>query len=379
MTKSVGIITFHASHNYGSMLQAYALQRVITDIGLNCEIINLRTVRQKAYYSVGGFHRGTSKGKIKRRILLTPFYYSLINKYIKFENFLRNDLILTSKEYTSLTELDNESFKYDYYISGSDQIWNTTCLDFDWAYYLPFVKKGKRIAYAPSMGPAAGDSVKSEYYDIITHYLNEYDALSVREDGAAGFIKRQFGLEASVNLDPTLLLESEKWEEIISKEPLVRGDYIFVYTPFFNAEVFALADKISQKYKMKIVISQIYNDYIWESYKFSFLKSNVVVKTNVGPKEFLNLCKHARITCGGSFHLVVFSILLHTPFVVLDGLKDNRTLNLLEKLGLKQCSVTNKCNMECMPDPFKIDFGEVNIRLEALRDKSLLWLKNVLN
>lgn len=379
MTKSVGIITFHASHNYGSMLQAYALQRVVTDMGFDCEIINLRTVRQKAYYSIGGFHRGTSKGKIKRRILLAPFYQALTSKYSKFEDFLRNDLVLTSKEYTSLTELDNESFKYDYYISGSDQIWNTTCLDFDWAYYLPFVKKGKRIAYAPSIGPTAGECIDSEYHDIISGYLNEYDALSVREDGAARFLKRQFGLEASVNLDPTLLLESEKWEEIISQESLVKGDYIFVYTPFFNAKVFALADKLSQKYKMKIVISQIYNDHIWESYKFSFFKRNMVVKSGVGPKEFLNLCKHARITCGGSFHLVVFSILLHTPFVVLDGLKDNRILNLLDGLGLKQSSVAGNCSMECIPDPFKVDFGEANLRLGALRDKSLLWLKNELS
>lgn len=50
-------------------------------------------------------------------------------------------------------DLSNEDFQYDIYLSGSDQIWNTSCLDFDWAYFLPFVKRGKKIAYAPSMGP----------------------------------------------------------------------------------------------------------------------------------------------------------------------------------------------------------------------------------
>ena len=50
MKKTVGIITFHASHNYGSMLQAYALQQVILSLGFECEIINFRTLRQKTFY-----------------------------------------------------------------------------------------------------------------------------------------------------------------------------------------------------------------------------------------------------------------------------------------------------------------------------------------
>ena len=67
---------------------------------------------------------------------------------IGFEDFLQKELVLSEKEYSTLQELEKANFSYDYYISGSDQIWNDICIDFDWAYFLPFVKSGSRIAYA---------------------------------------------------------------------------------------------------------------------------------------------------------------------------------------------------------------------------------------
>ena len=97
MAKYVGIITFHASHNYGSMLQAYALQQIVLSLGLKCEIINFRTERQKLFYQPI-FNRGTSLGKIKRYILLSPYLKSLKGKKLLFEDFLNNNLHLTSKE-----------------------------------------------------------------------------------------------------------------------------------------------------------------------------------------------------------------------------------------------------------------------------------------
>ncbi len=70
-----------------------------------------------------------------------------------FEQFLNSELKLSYNEYGTLEDLENAGFNYDYYISGSDQIWNVYCNDFNYAYFLPFfVKSGKRIAYAPSMG-----------------------------------------------------------------------------------------------------------------------------------------------------------------------------------------------------------------------------------
>lgn len=377
MKKRVGIITFHASHNYGSMLQAYALQQVILNMGFDCEIINFRTERQKYYYKPC-FYRGTIQGKVKRYLLLFPYYKPLLEKFNLFEDFLKDDLLLTLKEYSSLTELENENFQYDFFISGSDQIWNTSCLDFDWAYYLSFVHTGKKIAYAPSMGPYAEGVILSQNYKKIKELLSSYSSLSVREEGTARWIKKHCDFDVDINLDPTLLLDSETWNTIIDSKPLICEDYIFVYAPFFNLEVLKMADRLSKRYNMKVVLSQIYDAHIWECYKFILSNNRFVVKLNVGPKEFLNLCKYARLICGYSFHLVAFSVLFHIPFLALNGMKDNRIANLLNMLSLQYRSVDADYALNRDLDLFDMSFNNVDLKISRYRERSLLWLNRAL-
>ena len=163
--KKVGVITFHASHNYGSMLQAYALQQVILGMGYDCEIINFRSIAQKEQYKPI-FLVGTLYGKFVRFIIQAMYALDILKKHRLFERFLRENLILSSKEYTTLEDLENADFNYDYYISGSDQIWNVQAHDFNYAYFLPFVRLGKRIAYAPSMGPGLSIPIYGNVFKI---------------------------------------------------------------------------------------------------------------------------------------------------------------------------------------------------------------------
>ena len=142
--KKVGIITFHASHNYGSMLQAYALQQTVLKFGFECEIINLRTHAQREMYRP--FYRQNGWRK-KLKAIRYPFLaMDDVRKHRFFEKFLNQKYILSPDTYTSAEELKDANLDYDCYISGSDQIWNTSCGDFSTAYYLDFVKSGKRIA-----------------------------------------------------------------------------------------------------------------------------------------------------------------------------------------------------------------------------------------
>lgn len=128
--KRVGIITFHAAHNYGSMLQAYALQQTISNMDFLCEIINFRTQRQKDMYCLD-FERGSVYERVKRFFIQLPYVSGLLDKHRLFEDFLQKELVLSEKEYSTLQELEKANFSYDYYISGSDQIWNDICIDFD--------------------------------------------------------------------------------------------------------------------------------------------------------------------------------------------------------------------------------------------------------
>lgn len=369
--KKVGIITFHAAHNYGSMLQAYALQQVVLSMGYDCEIINFRSIVQKEMY-MPIFMRGTLYGKCVRFIIQSSYALGILKKYRFFEKFLKEDLILSSKEYNTLEDLANADFNYDYYISGSDQIWNVESWDFSYSYFLPFVKFGKCIAYAPSMGPGLSMD-KCRDINIITEFLKKYDAIGMREAAGARYIEGIYKRPVATVLDPTLLLDSNRYDKFISNKPLIKGEYIFIYSPQYNERVYEMAYKLGKKYNQKVVISQGLRT------KEEMLKwgRKLKIYAAVGPKEFLNLCKNASIICCDSFHAVVFSILFKKCFFVLDGMKDNRISNLLQITNLQDRSFT--LSDDFLTAPLQIDFIDAFNYLEIEKIKSLNWLKNNLS
>lgn len=369
--KKVGIITFHASHNYGSMLQAYASQQVILGMGYDCEIINFRSDAQKEMYKPI-FMRGTLYGKCVRFIIQATYVLGILKKYRLFEKFLKENLILSSKEYNTLKDLENADFNYDYYISGSDQIWNVLACDFSCAYFLPFVKFGKRIAYAPSMGPSLSMD-KSSDINTITGFLKKYDAIGMRETASARYIERIYKRPVATVLDPTLLLDSNEYDKLISHKPLIKGEYIFMYSPQYNERVYEMAYKLGKKYNLEVVVSQGLRT------KEEMLKwgRKLRIYAAVGPKEFLNVCKNASIVCCDSFHAVVFSILFRKCFFVFDGMKDNRISNLLQITNLQDRSFS--LSDDYLSASLHIDYINALNALEIERQKSLRWLKKSLN
>lgn len=369
--KKVGIITFHASHNYGSMLQAYALQQVILGMGYDCEIINFRSVAQKEMYKPI-FMRGTLYGRIVGFVIQATYALGILKKQRLFENFLRKKLILSSKEYSTLNDLENANFSYDYYISGSDQIWNVQAYDFSYAYFLPFIKSGKRIAYAPSMGPHSSID-KDEDIKKVLDLLKKYDAISVREIDGAKYLESICNKPVATALDPTLLLNSEEYDKLIDDKPLIKGEYIFVYSPWSNNDVYEMAYALGQRYNKKVVVSQGLRN----KHEMLCWGSKFKICVAVGPKEFLNLCKNSSIICCDSFHAVVFSILFRKCFFVLDGMNDNRISTLLRITNLQ-------CRSFLLSDDYltatlHIDYTNAFNNLKAERLKSLKWLKDNLS
>jgi len=369
--KKVGIITFHASHNYGSMLQAYALQQVILGMGYDCEIINFRSAVQKEMYKPI-FMKGTLYGRCVRFIIQSRYAFGIIKKQRLFEEFLKKDLKLSSKEYTTLEDLENEDFNYDYYISGSDQIWNVIIDDFSLSYFLPFVKSGKCIAYAPSLGSVLSMRTH-EITRKIPQLLERYDAISVREPTGVQYIESICQKPVPVVLDPTMLLNMEKYDKIVGNESLIKGEYIFIYSPHINEKVYEMAWRLGQKYHKKVVMSEGLTS------KEGILKwgGKLKIYAAVGPREFLNLCKNASMICCDSFHAVVFSILFRKSFFVLEGMKDDRISNLLKITHLQSRSFS--LSDDFLTAPLQIDFTDAFNYLEIEKTKSLNWLKKSLS
>lgn len=211
--KKIRTITFHAAHNYGSCLQAYALQEFIKKLFSNkCDykIINFRTTYQKNFYQ-NVFEKKQLSTKEKIIKCLT---YKDKNLYIKrtkrFEEFINNKLQLT-KEYTSLEELNTNVFSADYYICGSDQIWNynSDMSDFDMAYFLPFTDSKNKISYAVSMGPLNSRCHLEREKQIIKE-LKKFKALSVRDANTAKQVNQLVNREPDINVDPTILLTNDE-------------------------------------------------------------------------------------------------------------------------------------------------------------------------
>ncbi len=371
--KKVGIITFHASHNYGSMLQAYALQQTVLNMGYDCEIINFRTKLQRKSYQLPLIY-GTLKGRIKRTFLYAPYLLSLNKQYRLFELFLNKKYHLSSKEYTTLEELKQNILGYDIYISGSDQIWNTSCFDFDWAYFLPFAGHVRRIAYAPSMGAKPFRSINNEDTSKkIAELLSYYDYISVREQQTKNKIAQLTNLNCAVTLDPTLLIKPEIWNKMAGNVPLVSGDYIFLYTPWFNEAVYTEAERISKELNMPVVISHLHKE--WK-YNRNIIFKSYRCHLATGPIEFLNLCKFAVFSIGHSFHLSVFSILLRTPFYIINGMEDSRIRDLLVLTKLEHLGRKPQQGHDIIPS---IDFNDAHNRIEKARAQSLEWLHKSLS
>ena len=365
----VGIITFHASHNYGSMLQAYALQKTILSLGHDCEIINFRTQKQRQGYLP--FYCGRRlRGKIKA-LLYPRLAWERRNKYRMFESFIKDNYTLTASEYHTNADLCNAEMDYDVYISGSDQIWNTSCFDFDWAYYLNFVKRGKKIAYAPSMGPKATLEIEPSMFGEIKQYAESYDSVSVREHGTADLFREITGKEAPIMLDPTLLLPFSKWNELAGDTPAIEGDYILLYTPWYDIELYAKAEEIAVRSGLKVVCTL--GDYA-QRYRNN---SNFIFHTSVGPLQFLNIAKFSRFIVCASFHAVVFSIVFKKPFYAYNGMNDNRIYQLLCLTDLERYCREPKCDI--LKESFFEDLDMAQSKLETARLSSIDFLKEAID
>lgn len=368
----LGIITYHSAHNFGSMLQAYALQYVLGKMGHKCEIINFRSKRQRDFY-VPFYAYLSTKTKFAIRLLFPSMYYGAKKKYLLFEKFIRENLPVSSVEFHSLEELEQSDSRYDAYISGSDQIWNIFCFDWNPAYCFPFVESARKIAYAPSMGGQLNiaEILKSEKLELFKDAIKKYHAISVRERQTADIIQMLTGKRPQVTLDPALLLDSTDWKLLESEGPIVKGEYILLYTPWQNDALYDKAIAIGRKMKMKIVVSMHYG------FRKYCNNSTIIFKEATGPKEFLNLIRYSRLVIGASFHAAAFAVIFGKQLYAYEGNNDARVASLLNMVELKQFYEEPESIIES--NKLKDMYSEAYKKLDSQRVLSFKYLKESLS
>lgn len=360
MKNKIGILTYHAAHNYGSMLQAFALQSFLEQRGFNVRILNLRkSIQKKVYAQTLDIKHPKS---FIYRLLKNPVdSVNCQKKWSKFERFIRENLNVT-KECKDVQEVRTLISKDSYYafVVGSDQIWNTACLDFDNSFLLPFEGNFKKVAYAPSMGPKPVFQNK-DFEELFAKYLPMFDGISTRETQSSKFLHEKFSIDTTTVLDPVLLLTDDTYSSLYGEKPLIKGKYIFYYSPLCKKEYYEKAQQLSLLTGLPIVVTQSH-DYYGGAKTFYAC----------GPKEFLNILKYSTYTIGRSFHLLAFSLLFHKDFYSIDGAVDDRMFHLMNHCNLLNRSVLVADKIGKLQPA--IDYENVDVKLEELRKRSILYL-----
>ena len=211
----IGLITYHAAYNFGSVLQAYATQEYLKTRFGNCEIINYRTKEQRRVYSVFVWNKGIvgwGKSLIKNILKMSQYKKRKIRQD-RYEKLIKEWFAL-SEECVEPEDVYGIWNRYDLIVSGSDQIWNKMAnemANMPWKYMMPYLLhgyKGKKISYASSVGNMSDEDLKK-----IIPEINQFDAVAMREKQTADKLNLLCNKNIASVVDPTFLLNREEWIE----------------------------------------------------------------------------------------------------------------------------------------------------------------------
>lgn len=368
--KKIGIVTIVSGLNLGNSLQNYALQIILNM--LNCTAYTI--IRNDCYAHFDQTIKVLLKHNCFKRIigLITNIkgyrtsviendkkkkYYRSFDKYIKF-------FVVQNYKISNLKKVLDS---FDYFIVGSDQVWNPlwNVNDKD---FLLFATKSKRIAYAASFGISYIPIKQIEQYKF---WLSEMNFISVRESAGAEIIKNLIGKNVPVLLDPTLLLGVDEWRKVIKQPDFnVPKRYLLLY---FLGE---------RSTKLNLIINTIAQENDFEIIDILDISKDYYYK--IGPSEFIYLVQNADLIYTDSFHGAVFSIIMNKVFVVVDRSKKNicdmssRIDSLLSKFNLENRRGTIENNY-CKDNLFEINYDNIDEILEEEKKKSINYLKTALN
>ncbi len=289
----IGILTFLHNGNYGSSLQAYALQSVIAGMGYSCEHMDYRPDAREKIVNLlrsGNSPKLLLDGWRKRQV--QGAQAGMRTKMQRIEAFYEKHM-RRSRPCANKRELEAVSREYEILVCGSDQIWNPVWLNP--VYFLDFDDPAKpRIAYAPSLGIRAAPGRRKSR--MIRRMLSVFDAVSVREEEGARLLVTITGDRPEVMPDPVCLLEREAWEEIAEGQP--GGEpYLLCYFIGENPAYWEKVQQMAQDTGLRPLVIPVNAD----AYAQPFDRLD-----GAGPEAFLGAVRGAEMICTDSFHGLVF-------------------------------------------------------------------------
>ncbi len=367
--KRIGIVTVHGYNNYGNRLQNYAVQKIVKNLGF--EVVTLKTqtalitkkptILQSLYNN-----RKNLLNKIKSKLIARKYKALSSLRLEKFKKFTEKHIKETPSYITNNSDKTHLDDEYDFFITGSDQVWNPVLKGTD-IEFLQFVSPKKRVAFSASIGTSFIPEGRKAYYQKA---LSEIPSISVREYEAKGLVetltKRN---DIEVIVDPTMLLSKNEWLKLCEHSLKKPKKYILVY--FLG----------QQSTKYRSFIQKIAKDNHLDTVELLNPKYKDYYLAD--PAEFVELINDAALICTDSFHGAAFSITLNKQFVVFDRIEEeqpsmnSRITTLLQKFSLQNRYWNSDYEVNKVFEP--INYKTINEVLALEKTKARDFLKKSLD
>lgn len=372
----IGIVTQPLRTNYGGILQNYALQQVLKELGHSVYTINRNSLgvhaaswNTRLIYFIKQF--------IKKNLGRT--YSASLEELCRIRGecmeFVKNNIITTEVflNERQLLQIVNK-YKFDAYIVGSDQVWRPAYSLNIYDDFLGFCqdqKNIKRVAYAASFGVCDWEFDEKQTQEC-SHLAKLFDGVSVREETAVELCDKYLGVNAVHVLDPTLLLEKEDYIRLVkqSEESASDGD-LFCYILDNNQSIQESIRNIEEKLSLK-------SFYVMPKKKENALTKDENMQDFVipSPIKWIRAFMDAKMVFTDSFHGCVFSIIFNKPFWVIgNNERGNARFDSLLKLFRLETRKIKLCDVRNTELLTPIDWKQVNDIKLIWKEKSLNFIK----
>lgn len=350
----VGLITFHDTTNFGSLLQTYGLYKGIENLGHECEVIDYqcKSICDRELPKANDLKSGLKS--FVRHLL----FDEKKQKYQQLHDFLTSNMKLSVRCCeNNKNELKD---KYDKFVVGSDIVWGTDITGGDTTYFLDFVDdSSKKYAYSSSVGNEwnADDKIK------LKPYLSDFKGIAVREEESAQWVSELTGNKPEVVCDPTMLLHPSEWLRFVTPRSF-KDEYVLVYFDSPKNECLKTAVKYAKANGLKVFFINYGRPY----------KGTKTVRP-YKLEDFMSLIYYAERVFTASYHGLLFSVYFNKPFLYFNRSHKSRMNTLAGKLGISSCD-GNQVDIENLPD---LDYAMVNGKVEQYRQDSIEVLKRFLS
>ncbi len=361
--KKILTITCHNVYNHGATLQQMALLVYLKSLNFDAKTINYKPKYLSNHYKLWL----VNNEKFEKNIFLKFIYLSLklpsrlLERVRKnnFDQFEKKYLDVLPQKYSTNKELKNNLPEADFYITGSDQVWNSFFDNGkDPAFYLDFVPDNKpKIAYAASF---AIDSIEPSLTNFVKEKVSRLQHISVREKSGVQILENLGFEKVSQVIDPVFLMNAEYWTTNFVKP--ISQDYVFIYDFDGNENIKKTAIELSKKHNLKIFTVNERINYASKKY------------VNSGPEIFLSLVHHAKYVLTNSFHAVAFSLIFNKKFLVFNRTEkiNTRMRDLLQMVELSEILVEINETKDIDLIPFDFNNSNKIISNKVLESKKFL-------